>query len=113
MAQRGREGVVVCILWEWAFVLKWSILLFLQAPGSLSSPLVLPFLAIDPWFGVILITSGRLFRFTQGLLGILQLQVFMGFPVKLIYTPSFFLLELIPKQEEYPILEVSYDSNVW
>ena len=111
VVQRGCEGVVVCILQEWAFVLQWPILLFLRAPSSriLSSPLTSPFLAIDPWSGVIFLASGHLFHFAQGLLGILQLQVFTGFPVTLVYTLAFFLWELVPKRgfREYLIREVS------
>ena len=111
MVQRGSEGVVVSIFWEWDLGLHWPILLFLRAPSPLilSSPLVLPFLAIDPLPKVILLTNDRLFRFTQGLLGILQLQVFMSFPTKLIDNSTFYLLELILKRglEEYPICDVS------
>ena len=111
MVQRGSEGVIVRIFWEWDLGLHWPILLFLRAPSPLilSSPLVLPFLAIDPLPKVILLTNDRPFRFTQGLLGILQLQVFMGFPVKLVYALTLFLVELIPKQGlmEHPIHEVS------
>ena len=42
--------MVVYILREWAFVLQWLILLFLQAPGPLiiSSPLVLLFFCYRP-----------------------------------------------------------------
>ena len=75
VVQRGCEGMVVGILWEWPFVLQWLIFLFIWASSLLifSSPLVLPLLAIDPCSAVVLFTSCRSFCFTHGLLGILQL----------------------------------------
>ena len=103
--------MVVGILQELPFALQGPIFLFLWAPGSLilSSPFVLPILAIDSRPAVILLTSCHSFCSTQGLLGILQLQVFVGFHVELVYTLTFLLLELIPERGlgEHPIRKVS------
>ena len=105
VVQRGHVGMVTGILWELPFVFLWPIFLFLQAPGSLilSSHIVLPLFAID------LCTSYHFFCFTQGLLEILQLQVFAGFPIELVYALAFFLLELVLKRglKEHPIHKVS------
>ena len=109
--------MVVGIFWEWAFVFHWPIFLLLRAPSLLvfSSHLVLPLLALDSRPGVIFLISCHSFYFAQGLLGIFQLQVFVGFLVELVYTLTFLLLELILEQGlgKYPISKVTQDSSIW
>ena len=53
------------------------------------------FLAVDLRPRAVLLTSCLSLYFTQGLLVILQFQVFAGFPIELVYAPAFLLLELV------------------
>ena len=41
MVQQGREGMVVCIFWEWPFVFHWPVFCFFELLARLSSPLLL------------------------------------------------------------------------
>ena len=98
VVHQGREGMVIGIFREWPFVFYWLIFLLLRAPNLhvLSSSLILSLLALDSRPGIILLISCYSFCFMQGPFGIFQLQVLAGFPVELVYAPTFLLLKLIP-----------------
>ena len=75
LVQRGREGMIIGIFWEWPFVFHWPIFLLLRAPNllDLSSLLILHLLALNSHPEVILLISCHSFHFAQGLRGIFQL----------------------------------------
>ena len=100
VVQCGWDGMVVGILLEWPLLSKGSFFCFFRLLACLSFRLLLscPFLTIDPRVGVVFLTNCHSFYFTQGLLRILQLQIFASFPIELVYAPAFLLLDLVPER---------------